>query len=68
MTNIFLFASLGFFEGMGRAIDLGSTMVTANQSLTVQEADFRAISSDWKAVGEDIKTALEIYGQKAEKE
>ena len=67
MTNLMLFASFGFFEGMGRTMDLRGTLVNANESLTPKEADGRAILSDWQAVGQDIDTAIERYAQEREK-
>jgi hypothetical protein len=51
MTNLFLFGSLSFFEGMARMLDLGGTMVVYNDSPTPEEADNRALDSDWRAVG-----------------
>jgi len=67
MTNLFLFGSLGFFEGMARALDLGGTMVVYNDSPTPEEADNRALDSDWRAVGHDIesaKSAMALYVEK----
>ena len=67
MTNLMLFASLGFFEGMGRVLDLRGNMVVANESLSPKEADGRALLSDWQTVGHDIETAIEQYAQEREK-
>lgn len=63
MTNLMLFASLGFFEGMGRVMDLHGTMMVANESTSPKEADTRAIMSDWQAVGEDIAAAIDNYAE-----
>jgi len=61
MTNLMLFASLGFFEGMGRVMDMRGTMMIANESASPKEADTRAIMSDWQAVGQDLKSAMDNY-------
>ncbi|MGO8761568.1 MAG: hypothetical protein ACLP2P_08820 [Desulfobaccales bacterium] len=63
MTSLFLFGSFGFFEGMARVLDLGSTMVMYNESSTPQEADIQALYSDWQAVGNDLENAMRSYGQ-----
>lgn len=55
----FLFADPGFAQGVAAALDLGGTLLVYNQSETPQEADARAIASDWATVGRDIKTAAE---------
>ncbi len=68
MTNLFLFGSFGFLEGMGRVVDLGSTMVEYNQSPSPEEADNRALASDWQAVGDDLKNAMNLYGKDQETE
>ncbi len=61
MTNLFLFGSFGFFEGMGRVVDLAGTMVGYNYSPSTEEADDRALNSDWQAVGQDFKNAMNLY-------
>jgi hypothetical protein len=68
MTNLFLFAGFGFFEGMGRVVDLTGTMVDYNGSPTINEADNRALNSDWQAISDDFKNVLNGYAkdQKAE--
>lgn len=64
MTNLFLFGSFGFFEGMARVMDLGATMVIYNESPTIEEADNLALESDWKAVGDDMRSAMTSYAEK----
>ena len=54
-----LFAMPNFLHGLASAIDLGGTLVEYNESRTPQEADARAIASDWAVTGKDIKTAAE---------
>jgi hypothetical protein len=53
----FLFAHPGFLQGAAVVIDLGGTLVEYNVSGTPQEADARAIASDWAITGKDILTA-----------
>jgi hypothetical protein len=67
MTTLMLFAGLGFFEGMGRILDLRGTMVVANESPSPREADARALLSDWQTVGQDLETAIAKYAQEREK-
>jgi hypothetical protein len=54
MTD-FLFAMPSFVRGMGRVIDLGDTMTQYNNSSTPEEADVRALCSDWSIVGAEIR-------------
>ena len=57
----FLFARPSFIGGVARIFDLGGTLKTYNYSLSEEEADLRAISEDWKAVGNTLRRALEEY-------
>ncbi len=54
----FLFAHPGFIQGFASALDLGGTLVQYNVSRTPQEADIRALASDWGITGKDIQTAI----------
>ena len=63
MTNLFLFGSFNFWEGMARVLDVGGTMVVYNESPTIEEADSRALSSDWQAVGDDLRNTMNIYAK-----
>jgi len=45
-------------------LDLGGTMVVYNDSPTPEEADNRALDSDWRAVGHDIESAMALYVEK----
>jgi hypothetical protein len=67
MTNLFLFGSFGFREGMARVLDWWGNMVVYNESLTTGEADRRALSSDWQIVGDDIRTAMNLYAKEQTK-
>jgi hypothetical protein len=65
----FLFAHPSFLQGVIAAIDLGATHVEYNTSWTIQEADARAIASDWAITGKDIKAAIQdLVEEKAQKE
>ena len=55
----YLFARPSFIEGIARLVDLGGTLNTYNASRTPEEADARALYEDWKAVGHDLRLALE---------
>ncbi len=60
----FLFASPSFMQGMASAVDIGGTLVVYNESRTIQEADARAIGSDWAMVGKDIRAAVQSLAKK----
>lgn len=60
----FLFADPGFMQGFASALDLGGTLVVYNESATPQEADTRALASDWAIVGLDIRNSIDKLAQK----
>jgi len=63
----FLFAHPGFLQGFATAFDLGGTLIEYNISRTPQEADARAIASDWAITGKDIVAAFKnIVEEKAQ--
>lgn len=53
-----LFAIPTFFEGIGRVLDIGSSLEIYNISESPLEADTNAIKHDWKAVGKDLYSAI----------
>lgn len=53
-----LFARPSFLEGVARVIDIGATLNVYNQDSTGNEADAKAIYSDWFAVGDDLRSAI----------
>src|SRR5215211_402050 len=62
-----LFAKPSFVEGMARIIDIDSTLNVYNENNTPDEADFEALYSDWKSVGDDIaKSIINYYEQSSE--
>ena len=62
----FLFAHPGFLQGFAVVLDLGGTLVEYNVSGTIQEADMRAIASDWAITGKDIQTAIKHFVKEKE--
>ncbi|HWQ34367.1 MAG TPA: hypothetical protein VNQ79_16080 [Blastocatellia bacterium] len=65
-TN-FIFADPSFLAGFASVIDLGGALIEYNFSRSPQEADTRAIASDWVIIGKDIKSAVTEFEQKKEK-
>lgn len=59
LQSDYLFARPSFVEGVARMIDLSSSLNTYNSSRSGEEADARAISLDWRAIGHDVRVALE---------
>jgi len=55
----FLFAQPSFGSGAARVLDLFGTFDAYNTSASEQEADERAIASDWLVVGKDLSGVLE---------
>lgn len=58
-TSSYLFSTPSFIEGVGRLLDFGSTLNNYNYSKSGKEADYKAISSDWRAVGNDMREVME---------
>jgi hypothetical protein len=46
-----------FLDGISRVLDVGVT----RKRLTLNQSDREALASDWKAVGDDIRTAVSEY-------
>jgi hypothetical protein len=55
-----LFANPSFFSGAARVLDLGGTFDEYNASPSQEEADIRALKSDWCAVGHDMEVAIDF--------
>lgn len=53
-----LYAEPSFFEGWARLFDPAGTLNQYNTSSSPEEADRKAIFSDWIAVGKDMRTAI----------
>jgi len=54
-----LFANPSFVEGAGRAFDILGGHDFYNEDLTPEEADTKALFSDWASVGDHIISAAE---------
>ena len=54
-NHIMLVATPSFEEGLARIVDFGGTLNEYNTSLTTGQADYLAMVSDWKAVGDSIR-------------
>jgi len=62
IRNIYpLFAVPTFILGFASAFDLFGNLDTYNYSHTPKDADSKAFASDWKAIGFDIKIAVDKY-------
>ena len=59
--STFLFASPSFVSGCARVLDLYGFYDQYNCSHTEQEADGKAIWSDWSLVGQDMCVAIEHF-------
>jgi hypothetical protein len=57
----FLFANPTFIGGLASVLDLGSTMVVYNESPSIKVADVRAMESDWRVTGEDLKASMALW-------
>ena len=58
-----LCARPSFLEGVARLFDFSGTLNHYNYSKSEDEADFRAILSDWQHVGYDISKATDQFGK-----
>ena len=71
MTNLYipnkLYANPSTIEGIARVVDLGATLQEYNTSMTEEQADFKAIRNDWRAIGDDFRFAIKKYGQQLAK-
>lgn len=55
----FLYARPSFIEGVGRMLDVAGSLSMYNISRSPEAADGRAMYEDWKALGHDLRVALE---------
>ena len=63
MSTDFLFMKQSLINGMASIANLSGT-IPVNASNTPEEADTRAIASDWDMVGSDISEALNRYDRR----
>jgi len=57
----FLFARPSFWSGVGRLLDLWGKFDDYNVSQTTQEADMRALYSDWRITGQDLRDSWVLF-------
>jgi len=63
-----LFSTPSFFIGMGSIFNLAGKYFYYNTSDSDAEADYKAIESDWKAVGKDIQDSINTYKEENNKQ
>ncbi len=66
MRPDFLFATPSWLTGAARSLDVAGQFDEYNDSKTVQDADARALFSDWRAVGESILDAVVRFGRESQ--
>ena len=54
----------GFLLGMASALDMGATINIYNTDSTPEEADYKAIASDWNETGKDLTRGLIEFKEK----
>ena len=64
----FLFARPSFLRGMGSVLNIGAVGKIYNYSDSIEEADMKALQSDWKIIGNDMRKALNEYKKYNEEE
>ncbi|MDR0248724.1 MAG: hypothetical protein LBI44_03560 [Oscillospiraceae bacterium] len=57
----FLFANIGFMNGLARVLDIGDTLSMYNYPPSGEAADYKAMKADWLQVGDDLRFAMEMY-------
>ena len=62
----FLFTTPSFLSGAGTVINIAGNYYQFNESETDQEADNRAITSDFNMVGQDLLDVIEKLGSNKE--
>ncbi len=62
-----LFANPSFVEGMSRTFDFLGNQDIYNEDLTPEEADCKALFSDWASVGDHLISAVEKFASDARK-
>jgi len=61
VTSDFLFAQPSFISGVARLLDWYGLYDAYNASRTGREADYKALLSDWRIVGQDIQDAMAAF-------
>lgn len=58
-----LYATPSFMEGVARLVDVTGTIDEYNYSASPEQADYRALRSDWEAIGRDIWNAISQFAK-----
>ena len=58
-----LYPKTNFFVGVGSIFNIFGNYCEFNYSNGPNEADYKAISSDWNAVGNDIRRSTNVVGE-----
>ncbi len=56
-----LFSRRSWVDGFGSLMDPAGALVRYNYSHGENEADTKAMASDWQAVADDLRTAIRLY-------
>nr|WP_322622984.1 hypothetical protein [uncultured Flavobacterium sp.] len=64
LNTDFLFPKMSFVIGLGSVLNLAGNYFEFNTSKTAEEADFKALKSDWNNVGNDIRLSKEEFERK----
>jgi hypothetical protein len=59
--SFFLFARPSFLSGIARLLDFSGSLKVYNEHNSGAEADARAFLEDWRALGDDFRTAIAQY-------
>ncbi len=59
IQSLYLTAQPSFLEGVARLFDFAGTLSVYNESRSPDEADIRALRADWKALGDDMRFAID---------
>jgi len=62
--SCFLFADPSFLSGFGTVLDVGGTLNMYNGSASEEEADNRALASDWAVIGKHLRRAAQALEEK----
>jgi hypothetical protein len=62
-SSDYLYARPSFAEGISRLVDFGGTLQVYNESPDDYQADYLALLSDWRIIGDDIKNTMVEYGK-----
>ena len=61
-----LFAIPDFAQGVGSLFDVFGTLNQYNNAESPEEADYEALRSDWQAIGDDLRQAMQTVAPDAQ--